>query len=966
MLMDDKFSVRILVVNADRVFETELAQIIEQKNGYKAWAAQAQDFTPLSDAWFQQLRRLAHENNCHILLLDQRILKKSKKTFEDLKQSIDYAQCILYVGNTIRTDRAMRAFASGLLLAPPPSNERLLASGIPFKPAITHAVFSRRAPSIKIKPEEQRYLEDAASTIGTSIDEVTELLAYLFPKAEQLELSPLESEQAHSTVARGRSALLTVSEDGKVDEVLKLGPRDRIEAEAWNYSEHIERRLPGMRYAALRKQTILWRAGGLVYSLLGTKEKLPPSFARRYKSNNTTILITALQDLFEPWGRHYKGNYQHPAQTQIPLFDQYDKVWSHGGESKLTEKLDTLKERLATISLSFVFNTSPLKTVEWVLENRGKSATRQMHQCITHGDLHSHNIRVDDQGHCWVLDFERTGLGPILQDFVELETDIITRLIAPENNLEQVFRLCVALVAPKNPSDPLTLYVDEYFKETLPVGINHASQIIAKLRSLANDYTKYEDSREYLWGLLLNALYAASLYSRPDRFDQERVDRAFILAEVIRQRLLGWENYLEAPDWPTQELKSRLDLRLEVRLPEPSSKLPPELKLQLTDLNNEHHKVFARPVKILFLSANPSDTTSLQLDEEIRAIDNALQRGSLRDYFQVAIHTAVRADDLQRLLERHQPDIVHFSGHGGSNGQIYLQGEDGKGHPVAPRALGNLFKLLKKNIRCVVLNACYSDIQAQAIVQHIDAVIGMSHTISDEAAIKFAAGFYEGLAWGHNVQEAFDLGCARIDLANLDEQDKPNLLARSGCHPSTIIFARTPVTKSIPPQEDSPSQNASKHDPLHPKERTPVSVFYSYSHRDEKLRDRLAAHLSLLKRKGAISEWHDRKITAGREWEGQIDAHLNSAQIILLLISADFLASDYCYDVEMTRALERHDAREAQVIPIILKPVDWEQSRFGKLQALPRDGRPVTEWSNRDAAFKNIAQAIRKVVSEIS
>lgn len=84
------------------------------------------------------------------------------------------------------------------------------------------------------------------------------------------------------------------------------------------------------------------------------------------------------------------------------------------------------------------------------------------------------------------------------------------------------------------------------------------------------------------------------------------------------------------------------------------------------------------------------------------------------------------------------------------------------------------------------------------------------------------------------------------------------------------------------------------------------------------------------------------------------------------MISADFLASDYCYDVEMTRALERHDAREAQVIPIILKPVDGEQSRFGKLQAFPKDGRPVTEWSNREAAFKNIAQAIRKAVSEIS
>jgi hypothetical protein len=139
-----------------------------------------------------------------------------------------------------------------------------------------------------------------------------------------------------------------------------------------------------------------------------------------------------------------------------------------------------------------------------------------------------------------------------------------------------------------------------------------------------------------------------------------------------------------------------------------------------------------------------------------------------------------------------------------------------------------------------------------------------------------------------------------------------------------------------------------------------IAVFFSYSHKDEALRDKLATHLKLLERQGVIQQWHDRQILAGTEWKGEIDGNLEAAQIILLLISADFLASDYCYDLEMGRALERHDARESRVIPIVLRPVDnlWK-APFGKLQALPTDGKAVTLWDNQDAAFADVAKGIR-------
>lgn len=145
----------------------------------------------------------------------------------------------------------------------------------------------------------------------------------------------------------------------------------------------------------------------------------------------------------------------------------------------------------------------------------------------------------------------------------------------------------------------------------------------------------------------------------------------------------------------------------------------------------------------------------------------------------------------------------------------------------------------------------------------------------------------------------------------------------------------------------------------------PLRLFYSYSHQDERLRARLETHLEALRRLGSITGWHERKISPGSEWQQQIHQHLESADLILLLISADFIASRYCYDVEMNRALERHENGEARVIPVILRPSDWAHSRFGALQALPPNGKPVTSWRNRDEALTAVTQGLRTVAEEL-
>jgi tetratricopeptide (TPR) repeat protein len=145
----------------------------------------------------------------------------------------------------------------------------------------------------------------------------------------------------------------------------------------------------------------------------------------------------------------------------------------------------------------------------------------------------------------------------------------------------------------------------------------------------------------------------------------------------------------------------------------------------------------------------------------------------------------------------------------------------------------------------------------------------------------------------------------------------------------------------------------------------PAQLFYSYSRKDEKLRDQLETHLSALKREKRISGWHDRRITAGTEWKGEIDEHLKNSSVILLLVTANFMASDYCHDVELRYAMEQHEQGKARVIPVILRPCDWKTTIFAKLQALPTDGKPVIDWKTRDNAFVNIVEGIRKALNEM-
>ena len=204
-------------------------------------------------------------------------------------------------------------------------------------------------------------------------------------------------------------------------------------------------------------------------------------------------------------------------------------------------------------------------------------------------------------------------------------------------------------------------------------------------------------------------------------------------------------------------------------------------------------------VKILLLAANPTDTSKLRLDEEVRDIYEALKRAKMQEQFEIIPQWAVRDSDLIHALVKHKPQIIHFCGHGVGDSGLALENDSGQTHIVSTEALTQLFKLFKDKINCILLNACYSEAQALAIHEHINYVIGMNQTIGDRAAIKFAGAFYQGLGNELSIEDAYELGRVAIQLAGIPESLTPVIKIKLN-----LTVESQPVTQRQ--QEDKPEE----------------------------------------------------------------------------------------------------------------------------------------------------------------
>lgn len=211
---------------------------------------------------------------------------------------------------------------------------------------------------------------------------------------------------------------------------------------------------------------------------------------------------------------------------------------------------------------------------------------------------------------------------------------------------------------------------------------------------------------------------------------------------------------------------------------------------------NQHVSTTGKQVRILFLTAEPTDLAKLRLGQEIKNIKAELERSRYnQEQFAIEECLSVTPEDIRYQILRFQPNIVHFCGHGLSNGELCFEDRDGKAQPVRPETLAALFELVRTSIRCVVLNACYSDIQAQAIAQHIPFVIGMSKAISDKAAISFAVGFYGALAFNADYEKAYKVACVEIQIRGSSEELTP-ILRQTGDKYRQVFYSARPALEA--------------------------------------------------------------------------------------------------------------------------------------------------------------------------
>lgn len=300
----------------------------------------------------------------------------------------------------------------------------------------------------------------------------------------------------------------------------------------------------------------------------------------------------------------------------------------------------------------------------------------------------------------------------------------------------------LALSAPKPPSDELPSSIGVYLEQLFEaVSESHDQTLMLQLAPNTR-------------------LRKIELFStlRHDKFDLSEVEKDNLINNgyKVLKEALAYEL------WPKRSAEvNRAEMLAQQTAPVSSAQEDDKAANKYARLISS---LATRPIKILFIAANPTGTTRLQIDDEMRIVDEELYNSKYRDRFDLRQYGAVRVSDLQKLLLRHEPDIVHFSGHGSPESEIILQDEQGEARTVSNHVLSDLFQELKDNIRCVILNACYSESQAQAIADHIDCVIGMSTAITDRAAILFSTGFYRALGFGKDVQTAYDLGCQEIAL----------------------------------------------------------------------------------------------------------------------------------------------------------------------------------------------------------
>ncbi len=355
-------------------------------------------------------------------------------------------------------------------------------------------------------------------------------------------------------------------------------------------------------------------------------------------------------------------------------------------------------------------------------------------------------------------------------------------------------------------------------------------------------------------------------------------------------------------------------------------------------------------LKILFVGADFSSRGDFSIPQEFAKIRNAIENAALGNSLELAHDLTLKPEELQHLLCIHQPAMFHFSGHFDESGRMYLNDDNKPYHTVELDALNEVFRVHGKSIRCAFLNACNSANVSKILIRHVDCIIAMRGRVTVKTALIFTSSLYDAIGAGRSIQDAFDQARAEIMVFGLKEEDTPTLIERiPGTAAKIILASRLAEEKSADVEDNDTSRQ----------------IFISYSHKDERWLKYLKDMLKPLIRNATLSVWDDKKITASDLWRDEINKAISQARAAVLLVSNNFLASDFIAKKELPPLLEMAKKTGVKILWILVSDCLWKRiPGLEERQAAHSPIKPIDALSKskRNTELRKICEVIETAV----
>jgi len=547
-MLDDSKKVRprvLLVDNEEQI--VELYQELIEFWGYSAVVAEGVGKGLLKDA-----KEKAREFRCQMALVDMRLadnFDEDDTSGLELIKEIKPAETIIVSGygtldlalETVKNRGAADFFEK----SDDPDKLKAKMDKVAGQICASHKTTIIGPPEILHLTT--RTLFDAKQVPIEAHDQVLDVLVRLFPNARSLRLEKMTSTTVSSdfsTVPRPRSVVLQVYEDDLQPMIVKIARLEKIKKEVGNFEKYIKGRLVGNHVPHLEGSVELWDIGGIKLSYVNSIEETFTNFVFKQPIE---IIAQSLEFFFgRTWAMHYsRAN----DVSKTSLFDMYCEVWGHEWFIRAKDYvMPAVLDGVHPASWHSIPKSNPIDWLKEIYRNNGMESDPTLvntsRRAVTHGDLHADNLLIDDTHNGWVVDFERTGEGHALQDFIELEADIITRIAGAREDFPSYYDFCIAIAAAHTLEDPLPKHLfpaDDQTRKLLDV--------INVIRNLAVQCTKITDFRQYLLGLYFNTIFRATI--TPQEKQRIKDLRAWMLASILCHRLACWND-----PWPPEQWRN--------------------------------------------------------------------------------------------------------------------------------------------------------------------------------------------------------------------------------------------------------------------------------------------------------------------------------------------------------------------------------------------------------------------------